>query len=441
MYENKLNTPSGFRDLLPSEASERQYIIDCINRVYKKFGFLPLETPVAEFENILVSESVSDFNLFRLEPTTKRVSENDKEEIALRFDLTVPLARVVSQYGNALPRPFKRYQAGYVFRGERPQKGRFRQFMQFDADIVGTKSLMADVEMLAMITEIMKEVGVLDFVIRVNTRTILNTLPVLASFPNNLLKEVLVVLDKAEKIGEETLIEELRRLRINENGIEKIKKFSQIVGKPKEVIEKIKDIFGDFKDEIHSGIEELTTLASYIETLGIQDKIVFDMKIIRGFGYYTGPVFETNLLNAPEFGSVISGGRYDNLVERFTNQSLPAVGISVGVDRFQTALQTLGISKKPQTTKKIVVLGQSQSNYVVSVASQLRNKDLIVDVYTGSKQDFKDVFMYAENVDAQYVAIVGSQEEAEKTVSIKNITTREQKTISFDAINSLSIDF
>ncbi len=440
-YQNKLATPSGFRDILPEDAGDRENIIDCINRVYKRYGFLPLETPVAEFENILVSESVSDFNLFRLEPTTKRVSENDKEEIALRFDLTVPLARVVSQYGNALPRPFKRYQAGYVFRGERPQKGRFRQFMQFDADIVGTKSLVADVEMLAMITEIMKEVGVSDFIIRINTRTILNTLPTLASFPNNLLKEVLVVLDKSEKIGEEELIEELRRLRINESGIEKIKKFCQIVGQPNEVIEKLKNLFGDFKDEIDSGVEELTTLASYIETLGIQDKIVFDMKIIRGFGYYTGPVFETNLLKAPEFGSVISGGRYDNLVERFTNQSLPAVGISVGVDRFQTALQTLGISKKPQTTKKIVVLGQSQSNYVVSVASQLRNKDLIVDMYTGGKQDFKDIFIYAENVGAQYVAIIGSQEEIEKTVSIKNITTREQKTISFDEINSLSIDF
>ena len=439
MYENKLNTPSGFRDLLPSEARGRQYIVECITRVYQKFGFLPLETPVAEFENILVSESASDFNLFRLESTSQRLG-GDKEDVALRFDLTVPLARAVSQYGNALPRPFKRYQAGYVFRGERPQKGRYRQFMQFDADTVGTKNLIADSEMILMITEIMKELQVSDFVVRVNTRTILNVLPQFISFPQNLLKEVLIVLDKAEKISEEDLVQELRRLRISEDGIEKIKQFSNIAAKPQEAIKELKKFFDGF-EEAEAGILELESIAEYLETFGVQDKILFDMKIIRGFAYYTGPVFETNLLSAPEFGSVVSGGRYDNLVERFTSQSLPAVGVSVGVDRLETALRTIGVLEKLAYENKIVVFSQNPNPYTLQVAARLRKNNPSVDVYVGSKNEFRDIFNYAESVQATYVVIIGTEEEKNKTVSIKNIKTREQKSFEFESLINESISF
>ena len=439
MYENKLSTPSGFRDLLPSEAAGRQHIIDCITRVYKKFGFLPLETPVAEFENILISESASDFNLFRLESTSQRLS-GDKEDVALRFDLTVPLARAVSQYGNALPRPFKRYQAGYVFRGERPQKGRYRQFMQFDADMVGTKNLIADSEIIFMITEIMKELQVSDFVVRVNTRTILNILPQFISFPQNLLKEVLIVLDKAEKISQEELVQELRRLRIAEDGIEKIKQFSNIAAKPQDAIKQLKNFFGDFQD-VQAGIAELETISEYLENFGVEDKVIFDMKIIRGFAYYTGPVFETNLLSAPEFGSVVSGGRYDNLVERFTSQSLPAVGVSVGVDRLETALRTIGVLENFVTDKKIVVFSQQPNPYTAQVALELRKNNSAVDVYVGSKNEFRDIFSYAESTQATYVVILGTEEEANRTVSIKNIKTREQKTFEFSDLIKQAINF
>lgn len=440
MYENKLSTPSGFRDLLPSEAAGRQHIVECITRVYKKFGFLPLETPVAEFENVLISESATDFNLFRLESTNQRLGTGEKEEVALRFDLTVPLARAVSQYGNALPRPFKRYQAGYVFRGERPQKGRYRQFMQFDADIVGTKSLVSDSEMVVMITEIMKELQVSDFVVRVNTRTLLNILPEFISFPQNLLREVLIVLDKAEKISEDELGDELRRLRIAEDGIRKIQEFSNIAAKPEDALPKLETFFAGFEGA-QEGISELKTIAENLKAFGIEDRVIFDMKIIRGFAYYTGPVFETNLLSAPEFGSVISGGRYDNLVERFTNQSLPAVGVSVGVDRLETALQSLGVLKEKSQKDMIVVFGQASASYVLNVATELRKINESVDVYSGSKTDFKDIFNYAESVDAKYVVILGTEEEKNRTVSIKNIQTREQKTISYQELSGFKVQF
>jgi histidyl-tRNA synthetase len=346
----------------------------------------------------------------------------------------------VSQYGNALPRPFKRYQAGYVFRGERPQKGRYRQFMQFDADMVGTKNLIADSEIIFMITEIMKELQVSDFVVRVNTRTILNILPQFISFPQNLLKEVLIVLDKAEKISQEELVQELRRLRIAEDGIEKIKQFSNIAAKPQDAIKQLKNFFGDFQD-VQAGIAELETISEYLENFGVEDKVIFDMKIIRGFAYYTGPVFETNLLSAPEFGSVVSGGRYDNLVERFTSQSLPAVGVSVGVDRLETALRTIGVLENFVTDKKIVVFSQQPNPYTAQVALELRKNNSAVDVYVGSKNEFRDIFSYAESTQATYVVILGTEEEANRTVSIKNIKTREQKTFEFSDLIKQAINF
>lgn len=441
MQNNKLKTPSGFRDLLPKDALEQEYIIEKIRSVYKRFGFLPFETPVAEFENILISEGVTDFNLYRLQSTSERLSESEKEQIALRFDLTVPLARAVSQYGNELSRPFKRYQMGYVFRGERPQKGRYRQFMQFDADIVGTKNLVSDAEMISMVLEIMKGLEISDFVVRVNTRTILNVLPTFASFPNNVLREVLIILDKIEKISEDEFVSELKRLRIHEDGINKIKKFATISGNPLSVLKELENLFVEYKNEVNPGLEELRLLASYIETLNLKNKVIFDMKIIRGFGYYTGPVFETNLLNAPEFGSVISGGRYDNLVERFTNQTLPAVGMSVGVDRFHSALQTLGILKPSQKDKKIVVFSSQQSSYSFSVAIKLREKGFFTDFYVGNKKEFKDIINYAENLKVGYLVIIGTEEEKDRMVSIKNIKTREQKTIPFNGLELFTIDF
>ncbi len=438
-YENKLGTPSGFRDLLPQEAGGRERLIEAITRVYKRFGFLPLETPVAEFKDVLLSESDTDFNLFHLESNNKREGENLKEEVSLRFDLTVPLARAVSQYGNALPRPFKRYQSGYVFRGERPQKGRYRQFMQFDADIVGTKSLLADTEMIVMIVEIMKELEVSDFVVRVNTRTLLDTLPGFASFPQNLLREVLIVLDKAEKISEQELELELERLRINQDGIQKIKKLSTIAESPEKALATLREFFKGY-ELADDGLRELETISANLTALGIADKVLFDMKIIRGFAYYTGPVFETNLLKAPEFGSVISGGRYDNLVERFSTQSLPAVGVSVGVDRFETALSSLGLLSSSSSQPKIVIFGlEAPQDYVVRVGDTLRQKNMVVDTYVGTKNDFKDLFKYAESVGADYVCVIGSQEVLDQSVSIKNLASREQKVYPFTDLKTIDL--
>ena len=433
----KLGTPSGFRDILPKEAEIREYIIEKVIDVYKRFGFSPLETPVAEFEDIIVGEKATDFNLFRLETNKERQSDGEKEEIALRFDLTVPLARVVSQYGNEIPRPFKRYQLGSVFRGERPQKGRFRQFTQLDADVVGSKSLVADTEFLVIITEIMKALRVEGFVVRVNTRTLLNSLPDFAGFAENLLKEVLIVLDKAEKITEDELESELSRLRISDDAISKLKTFSKIAGGRDGVVEALEDLFSGCV-EAQDGIEELKTINEGLRASGVGSSVIFDMKIIRGLGYYTGPVFETNLTKAPEFGSVLSGGRYDNLTDRFMNQSLPAVGMSVGIDRFQTALlESYDVLSQYVQKNSVAVLSNDEDydSYAMGVAQKIRQKDIVVDMYTGNKRDFKDMFSYAESKGCAQAVVIGEDEYTSKTISIKNLKTRDQKTISLDEID------
>lgn len=432
---NKLGTPSGFRDLLPEEALLRENMINTIVEVYKRFGFAPLETPVAEFEEVIVGEKASDFNLFRLESNKERQSGEGKEDISLRFDLTVPLARVVSQYGNDLPRPFKRYQVGSVFRGERPQKGRFRQFTQLDADVVGAKSLMADSEMILMITEVMKALEVGEFVVRVNTRTLLNTLPEAIGFPENILKEVLIVLDKVEKISEQEFLDELSRLRVSEDASAKILEFSKISGGRDGVLDALKDFFASVSDA-EEGIEELETINQNLNASGVGSEVIFDMKIIRGLGYYTGPVFETNLKKAPEYGSVMSGGRYDNLTERFMNQSLPAVGVSVGVDRLQSAISELGLYSGNSKTK-VAVLSASETcdSYAMSACQKLREMDLVVDLYTGGKRDFKDMFVYAEQGGATYAVVVGENEMKAKTVTIKNLQTRDQQEIELAKIS------
>lgn len=434
----KLGTPSGFRDLLSDEARQREYMIEKITSVYRRFGFSPLETPIAEFEDVVIGDKAEDFNLFRLESTRERLSPEDKEEIALRFDLTVPLARVVSQYGNSLPRPFKRYQNGMVFRGERPKKGRFRQFMQFDADVVGAKSLNADVEIISMIVEVMNELSVPSYKVRVNTRTLLNVLPEAFGFPRNILQEVLIVLDKVEKLSPDDFVAELQRLRLSDAVIKKIITLSTLYGDFQTVIPALKTMF-ETCDEALEGIAELVYIGQAIERLGLSQFVDCDMRIIRGFGYYTGTVFETTLASAPEYGSVMSGGRYDNLTERFMNQNLPAIGVSVGVDRLQMALQELGVFSQMHTATRVVVFSADEDtdSYALETARTIRNNTKVyVDLYAGNKRDFKDLFFYAESVHADFVAIVGEEEYKNQTVTIKNNTTREQTRIGIQEVST-----
>ena len=432
----KKTTPTGFPDILPDKARQKEDIVSKIAEVYRRYGFVPLETPIVEFQDTLVDEQ-TDFNLFHVHSSKERQS-GEAEAIAMRFDLTVPLARVVAQYSELL-KPFKRYQLGTVFRGERPQKGRYRQFSQLDADIVGSSSVFADIEIITMMREVMYSLEVSAFTIRVNTRNILNALPVYANFSFDKLRDVLVILDKRDKVSREELATMLKQeLSLETETIEKLIVFGEIKGTPQEVLEKLETLFAT-TSEAKKGLQELYSLSRALDLQENKDKnIIFDMSIIRGLAYYTGLVFETVLDDLPEFGSVYSGGRYDELIGKYLDgkQSVPAVGASVGVDRLLAAFKELeekGLKQEvPAQGSIVLVQDDAVLEYAFLVATHLRSKGIICDLYLGKDASLGKQFSYAESKRYERAYIVGKNEQEKSTVIVKELITRTQSEISFD---------
>lgn len=429
MKRKSKGTPSGFRDLSSTEALLKEYVVRSIAGVYKKYGFLPIETPIVEFAETLTGE-VTDFNLFTVAPSKTR-EQGEANALAMRFDQTVPLARYVAD-NQQLVKPFKRYVYGPVFRGERPQAGRYRQFDQFDADTVGTTNIAADIEILLMMRDVFVEIGISRFVLKVNTRKLLNALPFMFGFSIDLLRSTLIALDKKDKITEDELRDLLRQQVLPEEAIEKLISFSGIKGAPLEVVRRLEELCKN-TPEAQEGFTDLKQIAESLKAAGADENVVFDMSIIRGLGYYTGAIFETALLDSPEFGSVYSGGRYDNLVENFGVPQQPAVGASVGVDRLVAALIKNGFTV-PQQQKKVIVLllDSIATAYAFEIAAKLRAEGKICEVYTGSKKKISDQLSYALKQGYPWACIVGGTELESKTVTVKNLTEQTQEVQKFN---------
>ncbi len=435
MKRKSLGNPSGFRDLLPEDANIKSWLVKTISEVYKKWGFLPIETPLVEFTTTLAGE-VTDFNLYSVVPSKERQT-GSAQGLSLRFDQTVPLARFVVDNMDKIALPFKRYVYGPVFRGETAQieRGRYRQFDQFDVDIVGSSNIASDIEILLCMRDTMRSVlGDNSFIIRTNTRKLLNCLPILFNFSESNLRAVLIELDKRDKVTPESLKLSLTGIGLTQIDAERLAEFGSIAGKPIDVLEKIKSICGTLP-EAAEAISDLQTTADTLASCDVTE-IMFDMSIIRGLGYYTGMVFETNLMNAPQFGSVYSGGRYDGLVASFGVQPLPAVGSSVGVDRLIAALQFLNF-KIPGEAKKVIVLIQDSVviDYAFQVANAVRLLGVTCEVYTGGKKKLGDQFTYADKLNYDYTIIVGPNEMQNGTVNIKNQKTRAQETVNLSKIS------
>lgn len=431
--EIKARVPGGMRDLLPKQYRQRQWIIDTVVGVYEDFGFVPIETPTIEFKETLIGES-NDFNIFKID------SKTEGDPLALRFDLTVPLARVVCQYPD-IPKPFKRYQLGHVFRGEKPQAGRFREFIQLDADIVGSSTPYADLEIVLIMNEVMKRLGIDNYKIRFNSRKILNALPEYANFDIEKQIEVMHILDKMDKIGEEEVFKLLcdrDETNLSTESCDKIKKFlgfSKI--NPKEILALLKSELAGIKIA-EEGLKELEIIANGLIQMGVSsDKWVIDPSVARGLAYYTGPVFETFLTDFWSIGSVFSGGRYDNLTERFSNISLPATGASVGIDRLLTAL--IKLKKLPEFTQssiKVLVapLGVNFQSEGLRILGLLRNKNISCEMYLGSEFQLRDQLGYAVRKEINFVAIIGENEFQNGMVTIKNMADKTQKQIKVNEI-------
>jgi histidyl-tRNA synthetase len=416
--------PGGFKDYLPEDMIPRQKMLDTIRKTFELFGFVPLDTPGIEKTEILTGgDPEFKKQIYRI------ASEKGDDELALRFDLTVPLARVVAANAGTIRRPFKRYQMGKVWRGERQQAGRFREFMQCDADIVGTESVAADAEIIALINTVMRALGFKRFLIKINNRKILNCLAEYAKFDDKKLPAILRSLDKLDKQEWSDVEKELIEIGITPEAINAIKNFINVKeSKSRAKLTALRELLVGIKDA-EEGIKELEVIASYLDALGVSEESwTFDFSVARGLGYYTGPVFETTLLDLPKIGSVFSGGRYDDLVARFGTITIPATGASIGIDRLFAAMEKLNLIKQEKTTAQVIVLNFDEScatstSYTVAT---LRSANIPAELYFGSEKNMKGQLAYAVNEEIPVTIIIGGNEKEKGTAMVKDMRKRTQ---------------
>lgn len=428
-------TLPGFMELLPNEQILFNEMKEKIAKSYEKFGFLPIDTPIIEMSEVLLAKAGGE-----TEKQIYRFNKGDND-LSLRFDLTVPLAKYVAQNYNNLAFPFRRYQIGKVYRGERPQKGRFREFYQCDIDIIGDGelSIVNDAQMPAVIYNTIKELGFDDFTICINNRKILNGLfKELYQEENSV--EIMRIIDKIEKIGKENVTKCLEDMNIEKASIDRIIEFIEIQGTTDEKLERLEKL--EVSEELFKqGLEELKQVVKYIRNFGVPDtNFKVDLSIARGLDYYTGTVYETFLNKYREIGSVCSGGRYDNLAEYYTDKKLPGVGVSIGLTRLfykLNELQAIETSKKSISKVLVVSMVEDQTK-ALEIGKTLRNAGIETENYLEDKK-IKAKFKYADKLQIPYVIVIGEDEIANNVVTLKNMQTGEQETISIEeAINEIN---
>lgn len=425
-------TLKGFQDLLPEDLIPRKAVIDRIEGVFRRYGFVPLETPALEYLDVLLGTGGEETNkeLFRLESP-------EGEPIALHFDLTVPFARLLAQYPDRLKAPVRRYAIGPVWRADKPGPGRFRQFTQFDVDVAGAESVAADGEIVGVMCEVMAALGVEEYTAVVNNRRLIDSLlESLGIVEPARQKHVLRVIDKLQKVGVDNIRKELGEGRVDESGdpipgvrldadtIDRILVFIGVTGSTRaEVIANLERALPE-TDAARRAIDEMRELDAALQALGVSDKhAVFDPSLARGLDYYTGPVYEMILPNARQFGSVMGGGRYDQLVERFLERPITSTGMSVGLDRLVAALTQLGLVPKAKTTVQVLVvtMGQVPKSESLRVAKELRAAGLNTEVYLGQKANMKAQLSHADRWEIPVAVIIGEDEVAKGVVSVKDL--------------------
>ena len=422
-------TLAGTMELLPNEQILFNQIKDKIENTYKKFGFLPLDTPILELSEVLLAKAGGE-----TEKQIYRFNKGDTD-LSLRFDLTVPLSKYVAKnYGN-LSFPFRRYQIGKVYRGERPQKGRYREFYQCDIDIIGDGELdvINDAELPSVIYTIFRELGFDDFTICINNRKILNGLFENIGQKENSV-EILRIIDKIEKIGKQAVIEELEKINVSKESINKIIEFIEICGTSKEKIEKLKEL-KITNETFEKGLEELEFVYENIKLFGVpEENYKIDLTIARGLDYYTGTVYETFLNNYREIGSICSGGRYENLAEYYTNKKLPGVGVSIGLTRLFYKLNELGLIKatKKAISDIIIIPMLEDLTKPIKLATELRSLGVNTEIYSNQKK-LKAKMKYADKLQIPYVIVIGEDEINSNEIKLKNMETGEEETIELDA--------
>lgn len=425
----KPRTLAGTMELLPADQIIFNQMVDKIRKVYESFGFLPLDTPILELSEILLAKAGGE-----TEKQIYRFNKGDND-LSLRFDLTVPFAKYVSIHQNELAFPFKRYQIGKVYRGERPQKCRFREFYQCDVDVIADKlALMNDAEMVNVIYEAFKLLDLAKFTICINNRKILNGFFEYLEISDKKV-EVLRIIDKIDKIGEDAVKVELDKIGVEQEKINQICQFILIAGKTDEKMAKLKQM-GIENEVFADGLAELEKVAKYVKAFGIpEENFNIDLKIARGLDYYTGTVYETFFDDYRNLGSVCSGGRYDNLTEYYTDRSFQGVGISIGLSRLFAQLKEMNLIKaSTEAIAQVLVIPMTEeaSVFALKVAKQLRDNEINTDIYSNFSKDMKAKLKYADKLNTPYVCIIGEDEMQEKVVMLKNMKEKVQEKVSVE---------
>ncbi len=423
-------TLSGFMELLPQPQQQMERMMDILRRTYSLYGFTPLDTPVIEASEVLLAKGGGE-----TEKQIYRFQKGDAD-LALRFDLTVPLAKYVALHYNDLSFPFRRYQIGKVYRGERAQRGRFREFYQADIDIIGDGKLdiTNEAEIPAIIYQTFTSLGLKRFQIRVNNRKILNGFYAMLGLTEQS-GDIMRTVDKLDKIG----AEKVRTLLVDECGVSadsagEILKFIAITGGNEQVLAALESYRG--RNEVFDeGLDQLNTVVKYLSAFGVPaENFAVDLTIARGLDYYTGTVYETTLLDHPEIGSVCSGGRYDNLAEYYTDRQLPGVGISIGLTRLFYVLGEQGLLNPdlPTAPADVLILPMTaELSPAVTLATRLRAAGIRTQLYTEQKK-FKAKMSYADKLGVPYVVFLGDDEIAGNVVACKDMTSGEQTTLPFE---------
>ena len=448
----KPSIPKGTRDFSPTEVANRTFIMNTIKTAFETFGFQPIETPSFENSSTLMGKygEEGDRLIFKIlnsgdylaKADEKLLSEKDSlkvtsqiSEKALRYDLTVPFARYVVQHQNEITFPFKRYQVQPVWRADRPQKGRFREFFQCDADVVGSKSLWQEVEFIQLYDTVFKQLGLTGATIKINNRKILSGIAEVIGAQDKLI-DFTVALDKLDKIGQEKVEAEMLSKGITEEAIQKVQPLFSFSGTNQENLDALEQLLSS-SEEGKRGVEELRFVINTVTELGLQSaNLEVDVTLARGLNYYTGAIFEVSAPKGVKMGSIGGGGRYDDLTGIFGMPNVSGVGISFGLDRIYLVLEELGLFKSVALPKpKIVFInfGKAEALYCMKAIDELRKNNVKSELYPDAAK-MKKQMNYANKREIEFVAIVGSQEIENNEFTLKNMVSGEQTKCSLSEL-------
>ncbi len=439
--------PKGTRDFLPTEVAKRNYMFATIKEVFRRYGYAPIETPSFELSSTLLGKygEEGDRLIFRILNSGEKMRKADLDalaqdnlprfanslaEKALRYDLTVPFARFVVQHQNDLTFPFKRYQIQPVWRADRPQHGRYQEFTQCDVDVVGSDSLLNEVELIQIFDEVLTKLGLPGFSIQLNNRKILSGIAEVCGEAARIV-DMTVAIDKLDKIGEEGVIAELEQKGFSEASIEKIKPLFAFEGSNADKLTLLRAYLAD-SEVGQKGLDELSEVLEQINHLGLQrGELIFDLTLARGLNYYTGAIFEVKAHNV-KMGSICGGGRYDDLTALFGLKGLSGVGISFGADRIYDVMTELELfPKELDRTLDILFVnfGAEEGKYCLKLLQQVRNLGLAAELYPSAAKLQKQL-KYANDRNVAYVVMIGAEEAAAGTLSFKNMETGAQEQLS-----------